>query len=424
MASRTALTEAIARHMPAGAYRDFVAWAFSARNPRQQEFLQATGVVQLINMNTTLLSGLVSDDRWPAMLRYASLMNAYQVLEVISDNLAIGLGRSALDAPDLQRRTLVSTVNRAMIETLTPGRRTPAVLLLAGQAHEAARQTSGFHQSLAADKHTSVAEEYALFLQAQGKPAPPLEELEYGLWPALVANVETCRELIEAMGGTATLGMLRQGLMDRYRSVDRTLYAENLSRLELASLGAHTILVAPTLAFLVGALAEKVHGLSGYQQNIKNGLVPDVLADAALLVRLQNDIGTRLLRMAPPQQAVTLQRARGSDTTAGVESLLHHGDDPTFTRLHKDLVNGESNVALWHARRADSPDDQWLALADSLAYYAGLYAQHSARLTAGLATLDERLGDRRPSTAIERLVRFHERMYAHRHTETFGEYAI
>ncbi len=410
--------------MPAGAYRDFVAWAFSARNPRQQEFLQATGVVQLINMNTTLFSGLVSEERWPAMLRYASVMNAYQVLEVISDNLAIGLGRRTLDAQDLQRRALVTSVNRAMIETLTPGRRTPAVLLLAGQARLAAQQTSGFAQSLAAEKHAGAAQEYALFLEAQGKPSPPLDELEYGLWPALVANVETCRELLETMAGTATLSLLRQGLTDRYQAVDRTLYAEYVSRLELASLGAQTILVAPTLAFLLGALAEKVHMLSGYQENIKNGLVPDVLADAALLVRLQNDIGTRLLRMASPHQSAALQRVRGSDGTGGIDLLLHHGDDPTFTRLHKDLVNGESNVALWHARRAGEGEEQWLALADSLAYYAGLYAQHSARLTAGLAALDERMGDRRVSTAIERLVRFHERMYAHRHTDTFGEYAI
>jgi hypothetical protein len=53
-----------------------------------------------------------------------------------------------------------------------------------------------------------------------------------------------------------------------------------------------------------------------------------------------------------------------------------------------------------------------------------MYTHHSERLARGLADLDERLGDRRASALIERLVRFHERMYSHRHTESVGEYAI
>lgn len=424
MASRTALTDAVARHMPSGPYRDFLSWALSARNPRQQEFLRTIGVTQLINMNMTLLAGLVEESRWPVMLRYAGIMNAYQVLEVISDNLAIGLGKPHLDETDLERRALVSSINRAMIETLTPGRHTPAVLLLSGHARQAARHASSFEQSLAAQAHADLVDEYVRFHAGRGEPEAVREELEYGLWPALVANVETCRELVAAMEGSATAGLLRQGLMDRYRAVDRTLFAEHLSRLELACTGAHTILVAPTLAFIVGALVEQVHEVDRYPRMVFNGVISDVLADAALLVRLQNDIGTRLLRMTPAQQAAQVHRVRHEDAGAGVELLLGHGDDPTFARLHKDLEVGESNVALWHARRADSATAAWLALGESLAYYAQLYAQHSARLASGLAELDDRLEDRRASTVIERFVRFHERMYAHQHTELVGEYAI
>jgi hypothetical protein len=64
------------------------------------------------------------------------------------------------------------------------------------------------------------------------------------------------------------------------------------------------------------------------------------------------------------------------------------------------------------------------ALGDSLRYLSRLYAQHADRLAAGLAALDQRLGDRRMTTLIERFVRFHERMYSHRYTEPAGEYAI
>jgi hypothetical protein len=432
-ATCTALREAIARHMPAGAYRDFTVWAFSPKNPRQQEFLAATGVLQLIKMNTTLLSGLIDDSHWIEVVRHVGMINAYQVLEVISGNLAIGLGNTELDERDLQRRGLVSALNRAMIETLTPGRRSPAVLLLAGPARDVARHTSGSDQSLAAAKHAGIAEEYALSLAAQGAPVPAPEELESGLWPALVANVETCRELVEAMDGTTTSGLLRQGLIDHYSAVDRILHAQHLSRLELAWLGAQTILVLPTLAFILGALAEKINPLKGYPRTVADGVIADVLTDAALLVRLQDDIGTTLLRMPPVRQAAALhevtRRHAGEDGgeedgEGGLRLLMHHGRDPVFTRLHRALVNGESNLALWHARRARDPGAAWPALADSLAYYAGLYAQHSQRLAVGLAALDERLGDRRVSSLIERLVRFHERMYAYRHTDLSGEYAV
>jgi hypothetical protein len=414
VATLAALTEAATRYMPAGPYRDFAIWVCSAKNPRQREFLQAAGIHQLIDMGNTLLVGNVDDDHWPAMLRHTSLMNAYQILEVISDDLAIGLGNATLDDRDRLRRGLVSSVNRAMIETLTPGRRQPAVLLLAGPARAAAKQTSGFEHSSNRGIR-GFAAEYALFLAAQGNKVPPPEEIEFGLWPALVANVETCRELMDQMEGTATASLLRESLINRYRAVDRVLFAQHLSRLELACLGAQTILVAPALAFMLGALMEKVYPVDEYTKIITDGGINDVLADAALMIRLLNDVGTRLLRLPAVRQAAAVQAITGRDGEKGLELLRDHGHDPVFARLHQDLTNGESNVALWHARRANGHEQVWLALAESLAYFANLYAQHSARLSAGLVELDERLGDRRASSVIERLVRFHENLYSHPH---------
>jgi hypothetical protein len=421
VATVTALIKAIEQHMPAGTYRDYVTWAFSARNPRQREFLQATGVLQLINMNSMVLAGLFDDEDWPELLSLSGRMNAYQVLEVVSDNLALGLGGPSLGEEALKRRALVSAVNRAMIEALVPGRSTPAILLLSGHAQQAAKSASGFSQSLVATKHAELAQEYARHLNDQGRPVPDLQELEFGIWPSLVAGVEVCRDLASAMEGTATAGLLRQGLTDRYRSVERTLFAEHLSRLELATLGAQTILVGPTLAFFLGALMEKLKPIKAYRTAVADGSVSETLFDAALLVRLLNDIGTRLLRLAPVQQAAQLRRL---DDTGNLFHSLSLNDEPVFSRLHKDVRNAESNVALWHARRAASMPEAWTALAESLTYYSAIYSHHSARLARGLAELDGRLSDRRASAVIERLVRFHERMYSHRHTESVGEYAI
>ena len=129
-----------------------------------------------------------------------------------------------------------------------------------------------------------------------------------------MAGVELCRELATVMEGTATAGLLRQGLNDRYRSVERTLFAEHLSRLELATLGAQTILVGPTLAYFLGALLEKLKPVKAYRAAVADGSVSETLTDAALLVRLLNDIGTRLLRLAPVQQAT--RSCAGSTTRA------------------------------------------------------------------------------------------------------------
>lgn len=427
-ATCSALTDTVTRHMPAGPYRDFTAWAYSADNPRRHEYLQSTGVIQLVTMNTRMLSGLVEEDGWPRMLSYAGRMNAYQVFEVISDDLGMGLGHPVLDRAQAQRRDLVGALNRAMLQALHPRRRTPAVLLLAGPARDAARHASRFEQSLASSKISAMAEDYARHV---GGDTPLLQDVEYGLWAALVANVESCRDLLDAVAGTPTEPLVRQGLADRYRAVERTLRAEHLSRLELATLGAQTILVTPTVAYLICVLNDVLAPVAEHRAVLADGSLSDLLSDAALLVRLQNDMGSRLLRMPPVQQSTLINRLalaclEHGETAEDALHLIATTDDPdaTFSRLQKDILNGEANIALWHARRAPDATGALAALADSLAYYSGLYALHSARLAAGLAALDTRLKDRRAGTVIDRFVRFHERMYAHPHTDPLGEYAV
>lgn len=426
-ATCSALTETIRRHMPAGPYRDFTAWAYSAENPRRHEYLQSTGVIQLVTMNTRMLSGLVEEDDWPVLLHHAGRMNAYQVFEVVSDDLAIGLGHPVLDDAQTRRLGLIGALNRAMLQALTPGRNTPAMLLLSGPARDAARHASGFEQSLVRSKRAGMAEDYARHV---GADAPLLQDVEYGLWAALVANVESCRDLVDGIDGAPTASLVRQGLADRYRAVERTLRAEHLSRLDLAALGGQSILVLPTLAYFVCVLNDVLAPVPEQRAILADGTLSDLLSDAALLVRLQNDLGTRLLRMPAVQQHALINRiaracdAEGRDTAEAALDLLAADPDTAFNRLQKDIVNGEANVALWHARRAGDATAALTALADSLTYHAGLYALHSARLAAGLAALDARLPDRRATTLIDRFVRFHERMYSLSHTDPLGEYAI
>jgi len=427
-----AIISAVRRHLPKSAYRDFTLWAFSPGNPRRHDYLQVTGLTQLVTMNVTLVGGLVDADAWPVVEQKLALMNAYQYFETIADNVAMGLGAPVLSASRRERLELVTAVNRAMVQVLSPGRRTPAVLLLSGHPQRIARRASAFDLSLSAVKHAGIAEEYARHRSGEAELFNLPGEVEFGLWGALVADVETCRDVAEATQSSPVATVVRDGLVSRYRAVDRTLRAPSLSRMELATLGAQSILVSPTLAYGIGVLDDALSEESTLAAVVADGLLTDVLFDAALLVRLQNDVGSRLLRMAGVQQAALVHRLtrraveRRKVQAADALALLveEAQNEAALTRLHKDIVNEEVNVALWHARRAVDADGALRAFGESLGYLTDLYTQHYGRLTAGLATLDESLGHRRFSTVIERFVKFHERMYAHRYTERIGEYAI
>lgn len=421
------IAAAVREHLPPGGYRDFVLWALSADNPRRPEYLQMTGLAQLVTMNVTLLGGLIEDEAWLAVQRHLELMNAYQFFETITDNVAMGLGSATLTGASLERLEVITALNRAMVQALAPGRTEPAVLLLSGAPRQAARRASAFDLSLASSKYAGIAEEYA---KRQSSSALP--DVEFGLWAALVANVETCRDVVQAIDANPVGPLVRDGLLSRYRAVDRSLRGQNLSRLELAMLGAQTILVVPTLAYGMGVLAVAGATVPELQAILADGSLAEVLMDAALLVRLQNDVGTRLLKMPPDDQAGLVRRlihrATQRRLVEAADALMLIAEEAeaevSLTRLHKDILKDEFNVALWHTRRAADAGSALRAFGDSLSYFSTLYELHSQRMAAGLAGLDERLGDRRMTTVIERFVRFHERMYSHRFTERIGEYAI
>jgi hypothetical protein len=425
------IAAAVRQHLPPGGYRDFVLWALSNDNPRRADYLQMTGLTQLVTMNVTLLGGLIDDDAWPGVRRHLELMNAYQFFETITDNVAMGLGAPTLYGTAVERLEVITALNRAMIQALSPGRSEPAMLLLSGAPRQAARRASAVDLSLVSAKDAGIAEEYARH-QVHAGDEPDVPDIEYGLWAALVANVETCRDVAEAIDANPVGPLVRDGLLSRYRAVDRSLRGHGLSRMELAMLGAQTILVIPTLAYGMGVLAVAGATLPELQAILADGSLADVLFDASLLVRLQNDVGTKLLTMPPADQkdmiarltrrAVKRQKVDASDA---LTLLTEEAEtEIALTRVHKDVLKEEFNVVLWHARRAPDAVSALRAFADSLDYMSVLYAHHALRLERGLAALDERLGDRRMTVVIERFVRFHERMYSNRFTERIGEYAI
>ncbi len=418
------LEASLYQHMPASPQRDYLAWGISRENPDQQYFLQTIGLLQLVNLTATLLDGLVDDYLWGQLIDYTIYMNVYQIYEIVSDNLAIGLGRPARDAQTQFQRTLLSAFNHAMIERLHDNPMPTLQMLEPLQAYTAS--ISCFGQSLNREKHLKCAAPYL-----DKHPQVTLSDLEYGMWPVLVANIESCVDLANVLADYHTGSLLREGLLNRYWAVNRTLEARNLPLLELAAIGAHSILVWPTVGYYTSVLGEILSPNDAYRTIIEDGTLAEALYTAALLVRLLNDLGTALLRQSDEHReqlvdALWANYLKNSDTLNSISLLLLSDVDmpERFTRIHKDLFHGEFNVALHTVRHIVSVPDAIRVFGENLAYFSHLYTKEYARLEELLAIIATRLRDQTISTLIGRFVYFHEKLYAHRYTAKAGEYAI
>jgi hypothetical protein len=419
------LAASLQRHMPAGAYRDFYLWAISPENPAQAAYLRAIALSQLVKMTVELLDGIVDEPDWQPLLAHTVPMNVYQIYEVVSDNLAIGLAGAHCEDPHAgRRRRLLIGFNRAMAARLQ-GERAPAAQLLA-PLQPAAAGVSLFDQSLIGDSHRTFVQTY----RERRHDVPP-DHLEYAGWAALVANVEAGADLARSLWACRGGELVRRGLIGRYEAVNRLLQRETLTLRQLADAGTYSILVIPTLAYYITVLAELVRPLDRFARIIADGSLAAVLADAALIVRLLNDLGTGLIRLAPEEQAALCERLRAvaerqpGPARRGTDMLFSTAQPAgLLTRIHKDVTFGEFNVCLYHLADTRSAGETFAVFRHNLAYFSRLYRQAGARLESGLAELSERAGEDWISRLIERFVRFHEVLYSHSYASDAGEYAI
>jgi hypothetical protein len=410
-ATTNALRDSVRRQMPAGPLRDYFRDALEPTWPGHPSFTQAIGLNQLVRLHASLVGGLVDDAIAPKVADLLARLAVYQTYEIMSDNLGHGLfGQRRNSAAAVGRRRLVRSFNAAITVRLGGGGRSAAAAL--GPERRRASRVSAFEQSLAEGTHRR------LMAQLTGAPAARIER---DVWPALVANIEAAVDVAATVAGTPVGGAVRDGLIERYRAVDRTMSARHLSRLELAAIGTHSVLVIPTLAYGLGVIADLAHPVPGLAKAVADGSLPAALHEAALVTRLLNDIGPGLLRLGRDARRATMRRVRAESAGRDLADSL---TGPRFTRLAKDLTHGEFNVCLYAARRATGTADAFEALEADLDYFAGLYALHRGSLSASLGRITARLGDPRPATLIGRFVRFHARLYTHPYQQRVGEYAI
>lgn len=418
-----ALRAGFSQFMPAGAYRDYCLWALSPANPQQEVWLRSLGVPQMTKMTLDLLNGMIGEEDTALLINYSIPINNYLTYEVASDDLAIGLA-NRLDGDEQNirlRKQVLSAFNTAMIERLRGSSKTTDALLQP-IAH-LAKQISSFDQSIVPDKHRMLAQQYIAM-----NPAVSMDDIEFSVLPRLVTNIEACVHLTRLSADLQVASIIRQGLISRYRAVQTLLEEGDISLSRRIFIGADAILVVPTLGYYVGIFAEVMHPMKNFRYIVEDGTLADALYNAALLVRLLNDLGTVLLKQTDDRTAF-LQSLHAKCAVSGcrdqsfahllINSLNEFG--PMVTRLYKDVALGEYNVCL-HDITALPADRALPSFGQRLDYLALLYSQRYAYFTQLLKQMTDVLGDARVSGLIEHFVRFHETLYYHPYTHAAGEY--
>jgi hypothetical protein len=406
--------------MPNAPYRDFSEWAYTAT---PDSWSQTTGLAQLVVLTTKLYEGLISEEEMQRLVTLSVSINIYQVYEIVSDNIGIGLAKRANnDAAYHLRRSLINTFNEAMVARLRNDRRQGENLL--GSIRNI-RQVSGFTQSLSSEKHYAAAHEFLLT-----RPDLTMADLEYAIWPLLVANMESCVEVIHDAADLKVGPMVHQGFIRRYEAVNKLMGDTIKSFEERVEVSTHAILVVPIFAYYIGILCEKVRPLPRWNRVIEDNTLYDALFLAARMIRLLNDLGTNLIRQPDAERAVLMAALRDeaerqtAPTLASVLQAVLDQFDTTLTRIDKDLRHGEFNLGFTDLMAIPALPDALDAFERRLIDCADLYRQSQRELNTLLNCINVTLGDTTTSKLITRIVRFHEVLYAQSYREASGEYAV
>lgn len=413
------------RLVPEPEYRRYLRWALSGENPKRDLFTRIMAINQLADLTTALLTGIGGPDDWSTLVGFSTPVNVYQVFEVVSDNIALGLAGAPAGVRSEQRELLMAFDAVAVADLAAPAGRPVAELI--AHLREPAGKISGFEQSLAREQHSRIARHYGA-----STGAPDLHAVEHSVWSGLVANLESSRDLLATIAGTQAEPVVRAGTVARYEAVDTTLISARPSRADRARTSARTILVAPTLAYFAGIFCEVLGGDAGYVDALADGTLLAAFDTASLLVRLQNDIGTPLLRMSMPERAALLEGlpARFPAPTASADTvvalLTRASAVPQLNRFRKDLLHGEFNVCLDEVHGIEGLAAGMAAFRDALEFFVDLYAGTARQFAAQLAELDRRLSDRRTVVLARRFVDYHESLYVNAYDGVVqvGDYAI
>jgi hypothetical protein len=421
-----ALEDSVRHHMPDGAFREYYLWGLNPANPHHDAWISVIGLKQIVQFTLESVAFPFPDGQIGAFAHYAAPMTIYLNFEVVSDNLEFGLcDRAAHDRTYYLRAHLIREFCNAMCARLS-GEPASAAALLAHEAGVAAR-ISAHHQSLSPHKHTSIA---ADFLRSY--PQHTLSQLESGLLPLLIMNIESCVDLARQTRGYQTSALIHKGLYRRYRSAERVFRDPNLDLARVVSYGAYTILIIPVMAYYLEMGANAFGIPDRFRAAVENGQVGRALYQCSVLVRLLNDLGTPVILQTPEQRSDLIDHLRyqarhTSDTNIRrfLRSVVHDQSyRALLARIVKDVEMGDFNIALYNLPHINPLDSALVTFGKRLGALSRIYHRTYDDLQSQLEALNRTLGSDYLSSIIGRVVHFHARMYGDDYRQAEGDYAV
>lgn len=393
-------------------YRNFYRWALTNDNPQQAAWLQVIGLVQLVKMTYQLLGGLVREDDWKLLLNDSLTMNGYQIYEIISDNLGIGITHAGSD----RLREALILFNKAMVSRLTTGKKVGIDYFEAFS-----NDISTFLQSLSPQKQMDIAQEYI-----RQCPDYRMTDIEFNIPSLLVANIETCYALYRDCDNLIGGSIVQDGLVRRYRAVNELLLREKMDFEKRLVVSGDAILVTPTLGYYISVIAERIYKLPKFKAVVDGGLLSQTLYDAALIVRMLNDMG--VLTKQSPEARQRVIDVLSSPVYANLplkEAMAFCVElGAQITRLQKDVIFGEWNLALYDLSDKLVTPETMTAFKERLTHLNEVYATTYARMERGLVEIEKQLEHTLVSSVVRRFVEFHVKLYSHDFKGETGEYAI
>ena len=413
------LRQTLPHYMLDSNYRQYLCWALSEENPHYLKFRKLIGLSQLSNMTASLVEGILEEDQIEQFLPYVVDMNIYQLYEVVSDNIAIGLAEQKYnDKTFMSRRHLLYLFNLTMVNALDYQEllATPSI----SNIEWLSQHISAFEQSLNYQAHKKMANAYT-----QINPDVTANELEYHLWSELHANILSAIHLTESVQHHPTHAIFLETLIERYRSTNLLLAEIPVNLEDLSKIGTNTILVIPTLVFYIGVLAEIKNLNAELTEIVDSGALYQALSQTALVIRILNDLGTDIALSNPEAQPAIIEILKDLHTTDEfVNRITQSKQVNVFTRIQKDLIYGEFNIALHDVHRGAKPSAITETLQRNFDFFTAKYQYTRASLLANLSEITEILGDPFVEQLVMRFVIFHERLYSNDFRSAKGEYAI
>ncbi len=415
----------IKQHITPSNYKNFLLWLLKDDNPHRNNYLQMTGVNKMVELDVALLSGLFDDAIQQSIASYLGRLNAYFFFEVVSDNLAIGLSsREKLSSSAQMRREILLHFNTIMQQKLM-GDETKTSILLSKQADNI-KAISSHEQSLATTAIRRIAASYVA-----ENPGSSLDELDYSILNYLILNIEACVNLSPSIRQSIIHTKLNEQLKNRYFAVNVLLQDKGLSDLSvLADYGKATILVIATLIYIIAAI-DNIEPIPHLNEILTNGTLLNSIADAASIVRMDNDIGTKLLASSEEYKiklkGKLLELSQQSPSRTLTELLLNIAQTQEFSRIlsriRKDIVNNEFNISLANIQNLDTKS-AIAVFCNNLEFFTQLNQHKHQNLSLTLKNIDQTLKSNKIGLLILRMVKFHEQLYSEDFDNNKGEYAI